>query len=241
MIKLETHCHTLYGSHCGLADAKSIVNRYSEEGYNGVVITNHFNEREFNTYKGENKKQKLDFYFTLYEEVKELGEKKGLRIFLGSEILAVTGEEYLIYGFDKSLFYDNKPLYQMTQEELFRLAEKNGCFFYQSHPFRVKVPRRGTIEYLHGAESFNGHFHHESNNHLAKKWCEENNLIGISGTDFHTPNQPITAGIFTPDYVKDEKSLVECLFKRDFSLYCDEQKYKVELEKFMKEKEKICK
>jgi hypothetical protein len=202
-----------------------------------VVITNHFNKREFDCYKGDNKKEKLDFYFSLFDEVYELGKKNGMKVFLGAEISAQDGVEYVMYGFDRSLFYDNKYLFEMTQEELFRLGEKNGCFFYQSHPFRDRVMHRGDPNYLHGAESFNGHFHHRSHNHLADAWCNEHNLIKLSGTDFHKPDQPITAGILVPDNIETEKQLVECLFKQNFTLYCDENKYLIELEKFFKEKE----
>ena len=63
MIKLETHCHTLHGSHCGLADADTIVSRYLDAGYDGVVITNHFVKKHFENYKGETEREKLDFYF----------------------------------------------------------------------------------------------------------------------------------------------------------------------------------
>ena len=238
MIKLETHCHTLYGSHCGLADAKTIIDRYSQAGYGGIVITNHFNRREFATYKGETNKEKIDFYFSLFDEVKRLGEDKGIKVFLGAEISASTNEEYVLYGFDKSLFYGAKLMFEFSQEELFELSEKNGCFLYQSHPFRPSVPRLGNPEFLHGAEYFNGHYHHVNNNAKAREWCDNNKLIGLSGTDFHTPDQPITAGIFIPDEVDSEKSLVECLFKGEFSLYCDEITYEVELEKFLERKNK---
>jgi len=237
MIKLETHCHTLYGSHCGLADADTIVSRYLDAGYDGVVITNHFVKKHFDSYKGETDREKLDFYFSLFDEVKEKGEKKGLKVFLGSEVSACTSEEYMLVGFDRSLFYDNRPLFEMNQKELFELAEKNGLFFYQSHPFRDRVKVLGDPKYMHGAEVFNGHYHHTNFNEKAVEFCEKNNLIGLSGTDFHKPEQPITAGIIVPDYVTDEKKLVECLFKRDFEIICDEQTYLYELEKFLKEKE----
>ena len=45
MIKLETHCHLLHSSHCAHADADSIISRYKEAGYGGIVITNQFVEK----------------------------------------------------------------------------------------------------------------------------------------------------------------------------------------------------
>ncbi len=233
MIKLEIHCHTLYGSSCGKADSETIVNRYLDEGYNGVIITNHYCEDAFESYKGDNKKEKLDFYFNLYEDVKRIGERKGLKVFLGSEIKIENRTDYLLFGFEKSLFYDNKPLYEFAQKELFNLAEKNGLFFGQAHPFRKGITV-GDPNLMHGMELFNGHYHHVNNNEKAKEFCLKNNLIGLSGTDFHTPNQPITAGVWVPDYVSDEKKFVECLFNRDYKLICDHDKYFDSLDKFIK-------
>lgn len=233
MIKLETHCHTLYGSWCGLADSKTIVNRYLDAGYGGVVITNHYYQSAFNNYKGDNKKEKLDFYFSLFEEVKREGEAKGLKVFLGSEIRVENKNDYLLFGFDRSLFYDNKPLYEFNQKEIFDLAEKHGLFLAQAHPFRDDgVEAVGDPKYMHGVERFNGHYHHVNNNEKTARFCDENNLIGLSGTDFHTPIQPITAGIFVPDNIDNETQLVECLFNRNFTLYCDEQGYKTACEKY---------
>ncbi len=235
MIKFEIHCHTLHGSYCGLADADTIVKRYLDAGYGGLVVTNHYYDSAFEAYPGENKKEKLDFYFSLYEKVKEIGEKQGLRVLLGSEVKVNSENDYLLFGFDRKIFYDNKPLYQFTQEEMFRLAEKQGFFFAQAHPFRVKgVKSVGDPKLMHGIERFNGHFHHINNNEQAGEFCQKNNLIGLSGTDFHTPDQPITAGVFLPDYVMDEKQLANCLFNRNFSLYCDEKGYLDAMDKYYK-------
>ena len=237
MIKIETHCHVLNSSHCAKADADTIISAYKKENYGGIVITNHMVEKELINYKGETYKEKLDYYFSIFDDIKEKGEKAGLKIFLASEIRACTSEEYVLYGFDRKLFYDNKPLYEMDQKELFDLAEKNGLFLYQSHPFRDRVKVLGNPKYMHGSESFNGHYHHTNFNEKAVEFCEKNNLIGLSGTDYHNPGQPLTAGIFIPENINDEKALVECIFNRQFNIYKDEVTYKTELEKYLREKE----
>ncbi len=224
-MKIELHCHTKYGSGCGLADFETIVSRYVDADYNGVVITNHYYKSAFESYKGDSKKEKLDFYFSLYEKVKEEGERRGLKVFLGSEIAVQNQNDYLFFGFDRKLFYDNKPLYEFTQKELFDLSEKNHCFFAQAHPFRKGVKAVGDPKYMHGVELFNGHYHHYNNNDLAREFCDKNNLIGLSGTDFHTPTQPITSGIILPQDIENETELVKHLFNKDFKIYCDEERY----------------
>lgn len=211
MIKLETHCHTLGGSTCATTPANVVARIYKEAGYGAVVVTNHFNEYQFSLYPGSTREEKLGFYFSLVREAKEAFGKEGIRTFFGAEIAVKTeGEgyaEYMVYGLDKSRFYDCPPLYELTQKELFKVADEAGGFMYQTHPFRKNVIL-GNPEYMHGAEAFNGHFHHDSRNDLAEKFCEENGLTKTSGTDFHHDDQPVTAGIYVPEEISDERELV---------------------------------
>ena len=137
------------------------------------------------------------------DEPMELIEDISMR----SNVYAVAGDrDYLaarmLYGFDKNFLLDNANLWEFTQEQLFKIANANGLFMYQSHPFRQGV-KAGNSKFMHGAESFNGHFHHVNNNVPAKAFCEENSLIEMSGTDFHDPGQPVTAGIYIPKDIND--------------------------------------
>lgn len=241
MIKLETHSHIFGGSHCAKADDDTFIKNYLSAGYEAVVITNHFVLKAFEKYNGETDKEKIDFYFSLYDNMKEKLNKVGIKAFIGSEISCSTGEEYMLYGFDRSLFYDNKLLFTLSQKELFRLAEKNNCFMYQTHPFRDRVKVLGNPNFMHGAESFNGHFHHVNNNEQADRFCEENNLIKMSGSDYHYADQPIYGGIYVPENIDTETQLVEYIFKNDFKLIEHEDEYFSSLIKYKKEKEQQCK
>ena len=42
MYRYETHCHTLYTSACSRLDAVTLVRLFLENGYDGVVVTDHF-------------------------------------------------------------------------------------------------------------------------------------------------------------------------------------------------------
>ena len=227
MIKLETHCHSLGSSACGTTAPEIIAEEYAKAGYGGIVLTNHYAKAYFTEYPGAGKKEKLDYYFSLGEKMKECCENNGLKFFLGAEIkTVVSGEgysEYILLGFDKNFFYDNPPLYELTQRELFRLANEAGVFMYQSHPFRTGV-QLGEAEFMHGAEAFNGHFHHENNNALARKFCHENNLVQMSGTDYHHFGQPVTGGALVPESISDEKTLAR-YFMRGAQLIEEHDKY----------------
>lgn len=215
MIKLETHCHSKGGSGCAKCSPDYIVNRYKNEGYGGIVLTNHYCKQCYDGYAGNTHKEKLDFYFSLYREFEKECEKAGLKSFYGAEIRAVTLDfeykEFMLLGFDEKFLYDNKPLFYYNQKELYDIADKNGFLLYQTHPFRRGV-NLGDSRYMHGAESFNGHINHINNNALATDFCDTFNLIKVSGTDYHDLGQPITGGIYIPETVNTNSELKDYLF-----------------------------
>lgn len=221
MIKLETHCHSKGGSGCAKCEPDYIVDRYKNEGYGGIVLTNHYCKICYDEYAGKTHKEKLDFYFSLYKGFKAACENAGLKSFFGAEIRAVTLDfeykEFMLLGFDEKFLYDNKPLFYYNQKELYELAEDNGLLLYQTHPFRRGV-NLGDVRYMHGAEAFNGHVNHINNNELANDFCETFGLIKLSGTDYHDIGQPIKGGIFIPETVNTNKELAEYIFNNKAEL-----------------------
>lgn len=233
MIKLETHSHVIGTSKCADCDMDLMIKKYKEKGYGGITVVNHMHPVYINTYPGETLKEKLDYYFSVYDVFSEKCKKEGIKTFLGTEVLINCKEghaEYILIGFDREFIYNNVPLYTLNQEELFRLADENGVFMYKAHPFRTKEIT-GDPKFMHGAESFNGHYHHVNNNDDALDFCEKNNLVKLSGTDFHHPDQPITAGICISSDINDEKSLVKAILNGEYTLIEEKELYLDSLKK----------
>lgn len=225
MIKLETHLHAIGGSVCADGNSDLTVKKYIDAGYNAVVVTTHYSRNYYVSYPGQSHKEKIDYFFKVYDDFANIANQKGLKTFFGVEVRCLpTNTEYMLIGFDREFLYNNIPLFCYSQQELFALAQKYGLFMYQSHPFRTNVTA-GDPKFMHGAESFNGHYHHINDNTNAKKFCEENNLVGLSGTDYHHDDQPITAGIYIPDGIETEKELAKCYFDKNFTLIKEEEKY----------------
>ena len=238
MIKIETHCHTIGTSKCADCENQTMIKAYKDAGYGGIVVTNHMHPFFFEGYPGGNKKEKLDYYFGVFDQFKKECEEYGLKAFLGMEVLATCIEghaEYILYGFDRKTIYESELLFKYTQEELFRFAEKHNIFMYKAHPFRTKE-YIANPKFLHGAESFNGHYHHKNNNDQALEYCEKNNLIGLSGTDFHHPGQVITAGIYIPEDIENEFELTNYIRKNQFKIVKEEELYKTTFEKYIQGK-----
>ncbi len=241
MIKLETHCHSLGGSHCATSPNDILINDYVQAGYGAVVITNHISKGSYEYHKGETHAEKVRFYYSLIETLKERFKPYNVKVFWGTEVSVICDrskgyQEFMVYGINEKDMSDNKPLYTLTQEELFRFAEKRGLFMYQTHPFRDGVIT-GDPRFMHGAEAFNGHFHHYNHNDVAREFCIKNGLIGMSGTDYHHENQPITAGIYVPENICTNEQLIEYIFKNQFEIIKDAALYERELKRY---KDKLC-
>ena len=236
MIKLETHCHTKGTSSCADADEDYLVREYVKAGYGAVTVTNHVSVACFPYYPGESKAEKIRFYFSCYERMREKFSAVGIKTFCAAEVRCVpengrsVGTEYTVVGITEKMMADNPYLFTLTQRQLFSFAEKNGLFMYQTHPFRENVTV-GDPRYMHGAEAFNGHYHQFNYNALAEDFCKRNGLIGLSGTDFHHEGQPITAGIYIPEDICTEAQLIEFLFKNSFDMIKDDVTYENYLRK----------
>ena len=240
MIKLETHCHSLGGSPCATSPNEILIEDYVKAGYGAIVITNHINKPSYDCHKGETHAQKVRYYFSLIENLTELLKPFNIKVFSGTEVRTVCDgkggyQEFTVYGITEKDMADNKPLFTFTQKELFRFAEKRGLFMYQTHPFRDGVVC-GDPAFIHGAESFNGHFHHYNHNEKAKEFCERYNLIGMSGTDYHHERQPISAGIYIPEDICTNEQLIEYIFKNKFETLEGVEKYERALKKFKEQK-----
>ncbi len=227
MIKAEMHLHTKPASGCAKEEPKTVLEIYKKAGYKAIVLTNHYCKDCFDYYPGSNKKEKLDFYFSLFDEMKELGKSYGIKVFLGAEVRTDEGDEsifseYLLHGFDRDFFYQNKELFLLNQKDLFKLCDANGVFMAESHPFRTWVVT-GNPKFMHGAESFNGHIGHNNQNDLAEAFVKKNNLIGISGTDFHNVSQVPNGGILIPESIETEKQFAKYLFDNKFEILKEEK------------------
>ena len=69
--KYELHCHTGKVSMCGKVEPKRIVELYKQNGYSGIVLTDHYSELTFYNRHLFNPQKEMDFYLSAYRELKE--------------------------------------------------------------------------------------------------------------------------------------------------------------------------
>lgn len=215
--KIEMHIHTSEGSFCGKVSVYDVVRMHSEAGYDAMVLTNHFN-RNTVPKTGLSDKEAINYYVDIYRRAEEYGQQFGIDVWFGIETyLTCSNADFLLYGASPEILYENPHMYDLTQEELFRECQQFGCLLYQAHPCRSGCVL-GNPEYLHGAETYNGHPRQENHNEEALDWALVHNLRQSSGSDFHREQDIGRGGILVPEYINDIKTLATYMSKNELTL-----------------------
>ena len=170
-MRLEMHAHDCEVSPCAVIKAKELVDGYKEAGYDGIVITNHFDKGIMHLW-GETTEEHYQTYLRGYELAKEEGERVGLRVILGMEIRLECGpEDYLVYGVTKEFIREHMDICGCSLQELYEICEENGCVLIQAHPFREYCQIQNP-KYLHGVErNFNSG--HDNHNEKLDAWLKD--------------------------------------------------------------------
>lgn len=213
----ETHLHTGGSSPCAQVPSDEIMAKYAALGYEGVAITNHYSMYAFNMAQKDHF-EAADWFVNNYIQAAKSARRHGLQPILGMEIcFAGTTDDYLVYGFDTDFIYRNFDMHYWGIERFSAYCRKHGIFLAQAHPFRVTV-KPALPQLLDGAEIFNGNKRHNSYDDTARLWAQENNLVPLSGSDYHLTGDEGVGGVYLPVYAKDSFEFAEALRTRSCRL-----------------------
>lgn len=221
MYKIETHLHTRYSSSCAIISAKEIVDGYLAAGYDGVIVTDHYNRDTFRmlgtgTAAGHDK---VEAFLTGYRKVCEEAQSRGLKVYRGAEVrFDGSWNDYLLYGFSDELLSDPEGIFTMGVERFYERCRAEGALLVHAHPFR-NGGEPTTPKALDGAEVYNINLHHDNRNELAMRFACENGLIKTAGSDCHGVKQVGTAGILAEYLPRDERELVALLRSGKYELF----------------------
>lgn len=188
--KIEMHAHTRPASPCGEATPTELAKIYAEQGYDAVVLSNHYSYTysKFTSagVKTPEKEQFIEEYLKDFDEFAVECEKLGIKAILAAEARFNENiNDYLIYGVDKDVlrsvydYFDKGVTAFRTEVKLDRSV------FIQAHPFRNNMTQVDA-SLLDGIEVFNMHPGHNSRIGIASKYTKQNNLqIKTAGSDFH--------------------------------------------------------
>ena len=221
MAKFEMHVHTAECDKAAHMGAAEIVQMYYQEGYDGMIVTDHYFslfQEWFADEIGNADHQKiiqrwLKGYYTARCE----GEKLGFVVLPGAEVrFDGTINDYLIYGIDEEFFYHAPLLNRLSGlEELVSVLPPNACVV-QAHPFRDGMTVQNP-DILFGIEVFNGGTE-QYRNRMARDFAKHYGKAMLSGSDFHGSTALGRGGIVTERKITTSGELALVLKSGEYSL-----------------------
>lgn len=206
----ETHLHTSPVSRCARASVRETLEFYKSIGYAGVFITNHFIDGNMDFDASRPYRERIEFYFSDYEEGVKIGKELGISVFLGVES-SYLGTDFLIYGLDKTWFLSHPEIEDMKRSDMLCLMASEGALIIQAHPFREAsyidhirlFPR-----HVHGVETYNA-MRSEFENAMAEHYRASYSLLSFAGSDNHSAaRQTCLGGMQSKTPIKDEADFV---------------------------------
>ena len=211
MFKYETHLHTSPVSRCAKASVREQLEFYKANGYDGVFITNHFIDGNIDISPTASYEEKINFYFSDYEEGLRIGKEIGIKVFFGAE-LSYGGTDFLVYGLGKEWFLAHPEITEMKKSEELSFMAEAGALIIQAHPFR----EAGYIDHIrlfprhvHGVEVINA-CRSDFENSMARLYADNYGLIHFAGSDNHGSRGTSTlAGMSSRKPISSEKEFIK--------------------------------
>lgn len=217
--RIELHAHTKPMSLCCGVYAEELVELYHQKGYDGIVITNHFNNYSLNKKEGLDKEGYIDAFLKDFADAEKLAEKYGMTIYLGCELkFDENDNDYLIYGVNREIL--DKCFDYMGQDIVTFRKEVSlpDSVFLHAHPFRNTVNLVDPT-LLDGIEILNVHPWFNQIPSKTIQYAYENNLkIKTAGSDFHAPDHVAGSALRAKFIPKDSFELAELLRSGDYVL-----------------------
>ena len=232
MYKYEMHSHTKIGSGCGVFSPEEIVDYFVERGYAGICVTEHFFNGNCAIDKNLPWRERVKGYCGAYEQVKAIGDKKGLDVFFGFEYTCNNGatrdsnfgSDFLIYGLDKNwLLGKDESILSLPVNDFMKMVRDEGGFVVQAHPFRLERSYMSHISlfplYTDAVEIYNSNPNTMGiANNLAVAYANEYGFYKTCGSDIHGPGRKQLCVLILEKRAKTISDIIDCI--KDGSAKC---------------------
>lgn len=220
MYKIETHLHTCHSSPCGKVDANTIARLYTEAGFHGIVVTDHFFHYTCRPHCWNIPYQDyFKVFIEGYHQLCRAAEPYGLKIYKGAEVrFDESVNDYLLLNYPDVLLADSLDVFTMGLERFSPLCREAGALLVQAHPFRDKnTPVDPSL--VDGIEVRNESPRAPNHNELTIAYgAEHPELLQLCGSDFHRPEDVGCGGIVTDILPEHETALAALLRAGSYTL-----------------------
>ena len=182
----ETHSHTSQASACGRVLGRDYIEYMQKEGFDGMIITDHFLNGNSCVPKNLPWEKRIEMYVSGYEDALATAAGTGFKVMFGVEY-HFCGDEYLIYGIDKDWLLAHPDLLEKTRHEVYELVHEAGAIMIQAHPYRERDYLSCinlTPSITDGVEAYNA-ANDDNMNALSYVYAKKLNVPISAGSDIH--------------------------------------------------------
>ena len=220
MFKYEMHLHTSPVSACACASVRENLEFYKKIGYDGVFITNHFFDGNAGFDRTLPYEDKINIYFSDYEDGIKIGKELGIKVFCGVE-MSYKGTDFLVYGLDKEWWLSHPEIADMKKSVQLPFLIENGALIFQAHPFREAkyIDHIRLFPCVQGVEVINaGRTDHV--NQMAELYAEHYGKLRIAGTDNHLgADVKMLAGVCTQKPIESVEDFIHAMTNGETELF----------------------
>ena len=225
----ETHMHTCQASACGKCTGKEHARFYKEQGYTGIIMTDHFFGGNTAIDRKLPWEERIDLFWRGYEDAKEEGYRIGLDVFFGLE-QNFRFDEYLIYGLTKEYMKAHPEMEHWTRQQQLEEVHKAGGCVIQAHPFRMRgyMDRiRLGPDFADGIEVANAG-NEALDDARAWRYGKEKGLVMIAGSDNHRSPADELYGVRLEKRLTSISDYVKMIMNRNvIGLYVPEGRFEL--------------
>lgn len=226
VFRYELHCHTSEGSGCSQMPAKAAVDFYLEQGYDGIVVSDHFTGKTTvpKDYAWEDRIHY--FYENGFSIAKRYGDERGLKVFFAPE-WSSAGNDFLLMGLDKDWWLKQTDFFTLTPNQVFDRVHEGGGFVVHAHPFaeapwipciRLFPRKEDAVEIYNGGMS-------EFGNRMAYEYAKAYGLPMTGGSDTHSVEHKNLCGIETERECFCIEDIIDVIRKREAKPFCRTQNF----------------
>ena len=189
--RYDLHVHTCEVSACARSKADDMAVFYKEQGFAGIVITNHFFNGNTTVPRDGSIswEEMVDRYYSGYEIAKAKGDEIGLDVFFGWECSFYGGSADIVtLGLDKDWLYAHPNVHKTEPVPYFNLVHSSGGFLVHAHPFLQSAYSTGfhLFPYFEDAVEIANAGKTDFANARAKEYAENFDLPVTGGSDSHS-------------------------------------------------------
>lgn len=215
---IDLHAHSSGISHCCRIPYDAVIRIALDTGLDGIVLTNHYQK----SYVTDGDYAAFAHRYTEeFRRAKAYGDSVGCKVFFGAEVTMEKhdGAHLLLYGIDERFIEENPTLFDLTQEELYRMVKAIGGTLVQAHPYRKKKHLLD-VRFLDGVEVNCHPLYGKSDFADMVEIATENGLILTCGGDYHADTYRPQCGTYLPDDLRDGVEIGRYLLGADEVKLC---------------------